>query len=353
MSDGDRHEKPSTIAGVDQLWKWQLRKEHSALLLEMEKYKDIFNKDEECLAILTKLNEHEEKVTAMAKQSAKKFDEAEVRITQLESTISQLEAQELARTKVAEDIVTKTLQPTAQETSMPTNTKGSPKQTMVVKLKFNPRRMISIQSPIESPRNPVTPAMRILGVSPTTRVSPTQASSVHTATAMPTFSTFKTGEIQPIGFYEQLPKSNSMDNDSIRNMPEKQRPETPQHDGMKDKSVAFMLPKLAQGRSTLDDYITKSQAFAKDVPKEREVEFVAAFIKGIKNVSIRKNLVQQLMSIHPSTTKSNNQVEVICTWLDVEDGLRKANLALLTTPDVPSKKKKRMIIPPQMLGSDC
>lgn len=119
------------------------------------------------------------------------------------------------------------------------------------------------------------------------------------------------------------------------------------------RDVMAPLPRLAQGRLTLEEYAKNSGEIAKRIPSGREIEFVVAFIKGIRGVRARKKLTEKLMAIHPSTTKSNNEVEVICTWPDVEDGLRRANLALLSTPGVPSRKKKRVIIPPHLMDEDC
>ncbi|RFU31999.1 hypothetical protein B7463_g4304, partial [Scytalidium lignicola] len=333
------HEKPPAIVGVDQLWKWQLRKEHSALLMEMEKYKAGLNKDEEHAAILAKLNDQEEKVKAMAEQCTRKFEEAEVRINQLEKSIFRLEEQELARIKAAKDIIIRQPELTDSPTTMPVDLRGNPRETMIVKLRIDPRRIISTQSPIRpqettttSSRQPPDSAVRCSSTRSSSLTNMTTASLIMARTLN------KEAEIAVLS--EPSAGTETVSKPSIAEPICKKQPAHIPHENTKKGSTIFSMPKLAQGRSTLEDYVQKSQTLARDVPKDREVEFIAAFIKGIKNASTRKKLVQKLMSIHPSTTKGKNEVEIICMWSDVEDGLRKANLALLSTTSVPSKKKE-------------
>lgn len=103
MSSSTREEKPSPVSGVDHLWKWQLRKEHSALLAEMEKHKSVILKDTERTEILARLRDQEESFAILAEKYTRKFKEAEDRIVQIEQAISRLEQQELARSKAFRD----------------------------------------------------------------------------------------------------------------------------------------------------------------------------------------------------------------------------------------------------------
>jgi hypothetical protein len=81
---------PATEVGVDQLWKFQIRKENTALL--------------------EKLESNEKLIHAIAAENNRKVQEAQERITELEAKVTKIEAEEKKyiqrREKQSEEIAT-------------------------------------------------------------------------------------------------------------------------------------------------------------------------------------------------------------------------------------------------------
>jgi hypothetical protein len=101
------------------------------------------------------------------------------------------------------------------------------------------------------------------------------------------------------------------------------------------------LPRLNQATGTLKNYLNKANtAFeALPNPKERkfEIEFIAAFIKGMTDGDKREVLVEELQQQHQSRTKKDGKVEILCEWNDVVEVMK--TVGLLTTGDVESASK--------------
>ena len=70
-----------------------------------------------------------------------------------------------------------------------------------------------------------------------------------------------------------------------------------------------------------------SAAFNKlgDCDHQIGVEFISAFIRGIRENKTRAKLVQELQQYHPSKDK-DGKLEIYCEWLDIQEALKKAEL---------------------------
>jgi hypothetical protein len=58
-----------------------------------------------------------------------------------------------------------------------------------------------------------------------------------------------------------------------------------------------------------------------DLEDQDEIEFVDAFIAGINSDAERDDLSSQLEQWHPSRTKKDGNIQLMCRWEDVEEGM--------------------------------
>jgi hypothetical protein len=90
------------------------------------------------------------------------------------------------------------------------------------------------------------------------------------------------------------------------------------------------------------------------MPKDRtsEVEFVATFLKGLREAKQRDILVKELQKAHPCRTGKGETVEIICQWEDVVEALKKAGLINSEGKEErPAKRRKKILIPTEMIDS--
>ena len=103
------------------------------------------------------------------------------------------------------------------------------------------------------------------------------------------------------------------------------------------------LPRLHQGTGTFKNYLNKVdsiyQAFGWPKEKKFEIEFIAAFIKGVRDADTREALVEELQQQHQSRTKKDGKVEILCAWEDVGDAMRSAGL--LNVPEIASSSASK------------
>jgi hypothetical protein len=75
-----------------------------------------------------------------------------------------------------------------------------------------------------------------------------------------------------------------------------------------------------------------------------EIEFVDAFIAGIASPGKRDDLSTQLEQWHPSRTKKDGNIQLMCRWEDVEEAMIFAGLmAEKTNSEGPSNKKRKTL----------
>ena len=114
------------------------------------------------------------------------------------------------------------------------------------------------------------------------------------------------------------------------------------------------LPRLVQGTSQLKTYLTTASAAFSMVSKEgtSEIEFVAAFLKGMREEKQRDALVRELQKAHPCRMSSGDTVEIICQWEDVVEALKWASLVESEGKEErPAKRRKKMLIPTEMIDN--
>jgi hypothetical protein len=123
------------------------------------------------------------------------------------------------------------------------------------------------------------------------------------------------------------------------------------------KIVNYTL--LEQGNNTLTTYHKNAcaafEAFAKD--RQVEIEFIGQFIKGIREPKTRNMLVDELQQAHPCRTDKDGKVEILCEWMDVIEGLKKAGIVTVeagegaTQSPGAGRKKKKILIPKELIES--
>jgi hypothetical protein len=95
-------------------------------------------------------------------------------------------------------------------------------------------------------------------------------------------------------------------------------------------SQAVKIPRLHQGTNSLKTYLDKATAIFLSLPNQSdqklEVEFIALFIKGMRDADKRDILVAELQQAHSSRTKKDGKIEVLCKWADVEEGMEATGL---------------------------
>jgi hypothetical protein len=75
-----------------------------------------------------------------------------------------------------------------------------------------------------------------------------------------------------------------------------------------------------------------------------EIEFVDAFIAGITSPGKRDDLSTQLEQWHPSRTKKDGNIQLMCRWEDVEEAMVVAGLmAEKANSEGPSNKKRKTL----------
>jgi hypothetical protein len=119
------------------------------------------------------------------------------------------------------------------------------------------------------------------------------------------------------------------------------------------------VPLLEQGNNTLTTYHKNAcaafEAFSKD--RQVEIEFIGQFIKGIREPKTRNMLVDELQKANPCRTNKDGKVEILCEWMDVIEGLKKAGIVTVEVGEgAPQsqgarRKKKKILIPKELIES--
>ena len=78
------------------------------------------------------------------------------------------------------------------------------------------------------------------------------------------------------------------------------------------------------------------------VPKDQklEIDFIALFIKGMRDEDKREILVGELQQQHQSRTKKDGKVEILCKWKDVGQGMKDAELITIGDMSTGPEEKK-------------
>lgn len=110
------------------------------------------------------------------------------------------------------------------------------------------------------------------------------------------------------------------------------------------RPAAPKLPRLSQGTGHIKTYYNNANDVFKTLnmsdPK-MEIDFISAFIKGIADSKIGNKLLTELQQLHPSRSRKDGRIEVLCDWDDVPEGLRRAGL--LSPSKEPSRRKHRVL----------
>lgn len=124
-------------------------------------------------------------------------------------------------------------------------------------------------------------------------------------------------------------------------------------------SQAVSIPRLAQGTGSIKAYLKSADTAFSALPKDRQVEiqFVRQFIKGLRDYRARKALINELQKAHACRTSQDGKVDILCEWIDVAEGLRKAGLISLEAGEGEvqnqgaGRKRKKILIPRELIES--
>ena len=104
------------------------------------------------------------------------------------------------------------------------------------------------------------------------------------------------------------------------------------------------FPRLHQGTHSLTTYLEKATTIwmSLSVPEDQklEIEFIALFIKGLRDEDKKEILIGELQQQHQSRTKKDGKVEILCKWNDVGQGMIDAKLITTGNMSADPKEKK-------------
>jgi hypothetical protein len=120
-------------------------------------------------------------------------------------------------------------------------------------------------------------------------------------------------------------------------------------------SETIKIPTLSQRTSHLKTYHKNASAAFNALSKDRQTEtqFVMQFLKGLRDSETRNTLTAALQSRHPCRSNQEGKLEILCEWPDVEDGLRNTGLIVVEAgdqaPPEPARKKQKILIPQDLV----
>ena len=118
-----------------------------------------------------------------------------------------------------------------------------------------------------------------------------------------------------------------------------------------NSQVASKPLRLSQGNGSLETYLLNSSSIFSTLPNsgpQFQIDFVALFVKGIRDSKAREKLVNELQLIHPSKMKKDGKMEILCEWDDVSDALRSARLIEMGDKEgEQAPRRKRNILVPK------
>jgi hypothetical protein len=82
-----------------------------------------------------------------------------------------------------------------------------------------------------------------------------------------------------------------------------------------------------------------------------EIDFVALFIKGIRESKTRQKLVNELQLIHPCRMKKDGKMEILCEWGDVREALVSAGLVerVAEEGEQAPRRKGNILVPRELI----
>jgi hypothetical protein len=108
--------------------------------------------------------------------------------------------------------------------------------------------------------------------------------------------------------------------------------------------AAPKLPRLSQGTNHIKTYYNNANDVFKTLDMndpQMEIDFISSFIKGIADPKTGNKLLTELQQLHPSRSRKDGSIEVLCDWDDVPEGLRRAGL--LSPSKEPSRRKPKVL----------
>ena len=121
-----------------------------------------------------------------------------------------------------------------------------------------------------------------------------------------------------------------------------------------DAQKASKPLKLSQGNSSLKAYLHNASSIFSTLSNtgpQFEINFVALFIKGLRDGSAREKLVNELQLIHPSKMKKDGQMEILCEWEDVPEALKSAGMVEIDAREGerPPRRKGNILVPRELI----
>jgi len=90
--------------------------------------------------------------------------------------------------------------------------------------------------------------------------------------------------------------------------------------------------------------VCKIHAEIGGLDSQGEIEFVDAFIAGIASPIERDDLSSKLEQWHPSRTKKDGNIQLLCRWEDVKEAMVSVGLMAETGGEEDSSRKRRKVL---------
>ncbi|KAH8586325.1 hypothetical protein B0O99DRAFT_74148 [Bisporella sp. PMI_857] len=305
---------------ADALWRFQLRKEHAALI--------------------DKLEECSKAIQDCSSESKRQSHDQDERLAELEARFLKMEKVQKDARKVCEryydEVITLKRKITEfVEQDFSYDAIIGPQESTV-----QHQRLVSTAG--QSHTNLAT-AIRPHHLDPTL-----VASNLITSDPTPTISSQVTTLIDASTINGPRASSPSKDYLELRNLSD--NPAT-RHQGHQISE----MPHLRQGiHQSLESYHSSAtHTLAKlTLSIGMEIEFVASFLGGIREINNQEKLIKQLQKTCPSARK-DGKVQILCKWVEVGHALRLTNLAKCGLLDATqsTKRRKRILLLPELMES--
>ncbi|RKF55365.1 hypothetical protein GcC1_204005 [Golovinomyces cichoracearum] len=277
---------------TDKLWRFQLRKENKAILVELQ--------------------ENERRRKSLLEANQKRFEVAEEKIFKLELKVAQLEKENLKNLQLWEKLKN---EERAEMTELKMQLKlflHSHGITADEELRTIMTGKIEGSSIVKN-KNTV---YKQKSTSISKKLFPQNSHSIqaHSVGENPQVERNHRLEIKE----SPLPKR--FKTQGQKNLVEQSLPHHPSNGILLTK-----LPKLNQGRMQLKPYYEKAgliRTSISSMTEKLDFDFVNTFIRGIASLKTRQKLISQLQQIYLSKQMKDGRVEILCNWTELGEAIK-------------------------------
>ncbi|TQS37530.1 hypothetical protein Golomagni_01991 [Golovinomyces magnicellulatus] len=276
---------------TDKLWRFQLRKENRAILVELQ--------------------ENERRRKSLLEANRKRFEIAEEKILLLESKIAQLEQENLKNLQLWEKL-------------------KNEQRAEMAELKMQLKHFLHSHGiPADELRNIMTGKVEGSSTIKNKTTIYNQNSTSRSKKLNPQHS--QSIQSHTIGENPQVERNIRLE---IKESPLPKRFKTQGQRKLVEQTIpshqskgilSTKLPKLSQGRMQLKPYYEKAGLIRTSIAsmtEQLEFDFVNSFIRGIASLKTRHKLIGQLQQIYLSKQMKDGRVEILCNWTELGEAIK-------------------------------